>query len=61
MRPFNLWDPRELPGLVRSWIPPVRPKATAQETHELALRAEWMEEIAVRFEAEYKRQSKDNK
>ncbi len=36
------------------------PQETPQETHELALKAQWTAEIATRFELEYKRQSKEN-
>ncbi len=36
------------------------PKTTPQETHELALIAQWTEEIATRIEMEYRRQNKDN-
>lgn len=60
MKQFNLWDPKHLAPMVRSWMPAVTPKATAQETHELALKAEVIEEIARRIELEYKRQSKEN-
>ncbi len=52
---WNLYDPRELPDLLRSWAPEVTPKATPEETHTLALKREWYLEIASRVEAEIKR------
>lgn len=36
------------------------PMSTPQETHELALKAAWVEELATRLAMEYKRQSKEN-
>ena len=60
MRKFNLFDPRELPDLVRSWKTPIEPQKTPEETHLLALQSQWLEEIAARFELELKRQTKDN-
>ena len=36
------------------------PQPTPQLTHELALKAQVIEELAVRLEMEYKRQAKEN-
>lgn len=36
------------------------PQPTPQETHELALKAQWFDELATRFELEYRRQNKEN-
>ena len=60
MRKYNLYDPRELPGLVRSWKTLVEPQPTAEATHLLVLQQQWTEEIAARFELELKRQTKEN-
>ena len=60
MRKYNLYDPRELPDLVRSWKPTVEPQATPEETHLLVLQVAWLEETASRFELELKRQTKEN-
>ena len=59
MRKYNLYDPRELPDLVRSWKTPIEPQQTADATHLLVLQAQWTEEIAARFELELKRQTKE--
>ena len=52
---WNLYDPRELPDLLRSWAPAVTPQATPEETHLLALKNEWYLEIAARVEAELRK------
>lgn len=52
---FNIYDPRELPSLVRSWAPEVTPQATPEDTHRLALKVEYVNEIAARLEAELRK------
>ena len=52
---WNLYDPRELPSLLRSWAPEVTPQSTPEETHILALKREWYLEIAARVEAEIRK------
>ena len=60
MRKFNLFDPREIPDLVRSWRPTIEPQATPEDTHLLALKAKWFDEVAIMFGLELKRQQKEN-
>ena len=52
---WNLYDPRELPDLLRSWAPEVTPQTTPEETHRLALKKEYVYEIAARVEAELRK------
>ena len=52
---WNVYDPRELPSLLKSWAPEVTPQATPEETHRLALKKEYILEIAARVEAELRK------
>jgi hypothetical protein len=54
---YNLFDPKNLPDLVRSWKPKIELGETPEDTHLLVHKILWYEEVAQRFAMEYKRQS----